>query len=122
MDGVISGGPGGTARISAGASASVAGRSHQESLGAAGLLVVVLSTSYPLTLFGWTLFGLGRSGIVPQIFTAAGNISEACRGRDQLTERDSATVGPAVAHARTASRSKVAPAKHLKGANGRAML
>ncbi|GAA4182608.1 MFS transporter [Gryllotalpicola kribbensis] len=41
---------------------------------AAGLLLVVVSPIYPVTLVGWVLFGIGLSGIVPQIFTAAGNL------------------------------------------------
>lgn len=42
---------------------------------AAGLLLVMLSPAFALTLLGWAIFGLGLSGVVPQIFTAAGNIS-----------------------------------------------
>ena len=42
---------------------------------AAGLLLVMLSPAFALTLVGWAIFGLGLSGVVPQIFTAAGNIS-----------------------------------------------
>lgn len=41
---------------------------------AAGMAVIVLSPAYPLTLAGWVVFGLGLSGIVPQLFTAAGNL------------------------------------------------
>jgi MFS family permease len=43
-------------------------------LAAAGMLLIVLSTAYPLTLTGWAVFGIGVSGIIPQIFTAAGNL------------------------------------------------
>lgn len=49
-------------------------------LAALGVLVVVLSRSYPLTLVGWVGFGLGLSGIVPQIFTTAGNLDVPNRG------------------------------------------
>ena len=42
---------------------------------AAGLLLVMLSPAFALTLVGWAIFGLGLAGVVPQIFTAAGNIS-----------------------------------------------
>lgn len=45
-----------------------------------GILVVVLAPAYPITLLGWLVFGLGISGIVPQIFTAAGALSVARRG------------------------------------------
>lgn len=41
---------------------------------AAGMAIIVLSPAYPLTLAGWVVFGLGLSGIVPQLFTAAGNL------------------------------------------------
>ncbi|MBL0887159.1 MFS transporter [Myceligenerans indicum] len=49
-------------------------------LAGAGILGVILSPDYPLTLACWLLFGLGLSGIVPQLFTAAGNLSSARRG------------------------------------------
>ncbi|GAB3451967.1 MFS transporter [Kineococcus endophyticus] len=52
-------------------------------LAAVGMLVVVLSPTaggFPLTLPGWVVFGLGLSGIVPQIFTAAGNLGVANPG------------------------------------------
>jgi MFS family permease len=45
-------------------------------LGAAGLVVVVVSPSIWLTLVGWAALGLGLCGGVPQIFTAAGNQPE----------------------------------------------
>lgn len=49
-------------------------------IAAVGMAVVVASTSYPLTLIGWAVFGLGLSGIVPQIFTTAGNLGAAKQG------------------------------------------
>ena len=49
-------------------------------LAAAGMAIIVLSDAYPLTLVGWVVFGLGLSGIVPQIFTAAGNLGVANQG------------------------------------------
>lgn len=42
---------------------------------AVGMLLVIVSPVYPLTLAGWAVFGLGLAGVVPQLFTAAGNIS-----------------------------------------------
>ncbi|MCZ4080216.1 MFS transporter [Rhodococcus sp. H36-A4] len=41
---------------------------------AAGMLLVLVSESLPLTLAGWAAFGLGLSGSIPQIFTSAGNL------------------------------------------------
>ncbi|WP_203138189.1 MFS transporter [Microbacterium sp. JZ31] len=49
-------------------------------IAAAGLLVVTMSGSVPLTLAGWILFGIGLSGAVPQIFTAAGSLGAARAG------------------------------------------
>ncbi len=51
-------------------------------LGAAGLAVVVASSWLPLTLAGWILAGLGLSGGIPQIFTAAGNLGTATAATD----------------------------------------
>lgn len=50
------------------------------SIAAVGCLVVIVSPSYPMVLMGWAVFGLGLSGTVPQIFSAAGNLSGAQRG------------------------------------------
>ncbi|MFE9582387.1 MFS transporter [Nocardia sp. NPDC006044] len=41
---------------------------------ALGLTLILVSPWIPLTLLGWGLTGLGLSGSVPQIFTAAGNL------------------------------------------------
>jgi MFS family permease len=49
-------------------------------IGAAGLATVVLSNSVALTVVGWGVLGLGLSGCVPQIFTAAGNLPTNSRG------------------------------------------
>lgn len=46
---------------------------------AAGMGVVVVSPAYSLTLLGWAVYGLGLAGIVPQLFTAAGNLPSARR-------------------------------------------
>lgn len=43
-------------------------------LAALGLAIIMVSPVVPLTLFGWALCGLGLSGGIPQIFTAAGNL------------------------------------------------
>ena len=42
---------------------------------AVGIGVVMVSPVFGLTLVGWAVFGLGLAGVVPQLFTAAGNIS-----------------------------------------------
>lgn len=42
---------------------------------AVGIATVMVSPAFWLTLVGWAIFGLGLSGVVPQLFTAAGNIS-----------------------------------------------
>lgn len=48
-----------------------------------GLALVVFSGWLPVTLLGWALCGIGLSGGVPQIFTAAGNLgSGASAGTD----------------------------------------
>ncbi|MGN5239493.1 MFS transporter [Rhodococcus sp. SJ-3] len=49
---------------------------------AAGMALVMTSPWVPLTLSGWALFGLGLSGAVPQIFTAAGNIATGTPGKN----------------------------------------
>ncbi|MFZ4894874.1 MFS transporter [Plantibacter sp. Mn2098] len=53
---------------------------YGSAIAALGMLVVVLSPVFGLTLVGWALFGIGISGIVPQIFTAAGNLDAASSG------------------------------------------
>lgn len=47
---------------------------------AVGMLVAVVSPVLPLSLVGWAVFGLGLSGTVPQIFSAAGAMSDAGGG------------------------------------------
>ena len=42
---------------------------------AVGIGTVMISPAFALTLVGWAVFGLGLAGVVPQLFTAAGNIS-----------------------------------------------
>ena len=42
-----------------------------------GLGIVVASPALPLTMAGWVIFGLGLSGSLPQVLTAAGNVAGA---------------------------------------------
>jgi MFS family permease len=44
------------------------------------MALVMVSPWTSLNLVGWTLFGIGLAGGVPQIFTAAGNLSTASAG------------------------------------------
>jgi MFS family permease len=48
--------------------------------GAVGITVVALSPWIWLALAGWALFGLGLSGCVPQLFSAAGHADPAAAG------------------------------------------
>ncbi|MCX2750526.1 MFS transporter [Arthrobacter sp. MI7-26] len=50
-------------------------------IAATGMLVVVASSFYPLSLFGWLLFGLGLSGIIPQVYSAAGSMGRSDAGK-----------------------------------------
>ncbi len=49
-------------------------------LAAFGLLLVVFSPWVWLAFTGWALFGLGLSGSVPQLFSAAGNLDKRASG------------------------------------------
>lgn len=49
-------------------------------LAAAGLVLAALSPAIPAALVGWTLFGIGLSGTIPQLFSAAGHIDPAAAG------------------------------------------
>lgn len=51
-------------------------------LAALGLATIMISPWTPLTLTGWALCGLGLSGSIPQIFTAAGNLGSATAATD----------------------------------------
>jgi MFS family permease len=53
---------------------------YGSALAAIGMLTVILSNVYPLTLVGWAVFGFGISGVAPQIFSAAGNLSTSGQG------------------------------------------
>ena len=48
--------------------------------GAVGLAIVAFSPWIWLTLVGWAIFGLGLSGCVPQLFSAAGHTDPAAAG------------------------------------------
>ncbi|MFD0363435.1 MFS transporter [Nocardia sp. GCM10030253] len=50
------------------------------SVAALGLITVALSPWIPLTLAGWTVFGAGLSGCVPQLFSAAGQADRNAAG------------------------------------------
>jgi MFS family permease len=49
-------------------------------LAAIGLTTVIVVPWVPVALVGWALFGLGLSGGVPQLFTAAGNLDTKASG------------------------------------------
>ncbi|AEW97831.1 MULTISPECIES: MFS transporter [Streptomycetaceae] len=49
-------------------------------LAAAGLAVTALTGWVALALTGWAVFGLGLSGCVPQLFSAAGHVDRATAG------------------------------------------
>lgn len=49
-------------------------------LAAIGLTTVIVVPSVPVALVGWALFGIGLSGGVPQLFTAAGNLDPRASG------------------------------------------
>lgn len=49
-------------------------------LAAFGLVLVVFSPWVSLAFAGWALFGLGLSGSVPQLFSAAGNLDKRSSG------------------------------------------
>jgi MFS family permease len=48
---------------------------------ALGLGIVVASPALPVTMIGWVIFGLGLSGTLPQVLSAAGNV-EGATGTD----------------------------------------
>ncbi|RSD11605.1 MFS transporter [Amycolatopsis eburnea] len=49
-------------------------------LAAVGLTIAAAAPWVPVSLVGWALFGLGLSGGVPQLFTAAGNLDTRASG------------------------------------------
>ncbi|MGW2331541.1 MFS transporter [Streptomyces sp. NPDC001700] len=50
------------------------------SAAALGMTVAALSPWIPLALLGWTVFGVGLSGCVPQLFSAAGHTDQSTAG------------------------------------------
>ncbi|MFH0241016.1 MFS transporter [Streptomyces sp. HK10] len=53
---------------------------HGALLAAIGLSAVVVSPWIPLALAGWAVFGMGLSGCVPQLFSAAGHADPEAAG------------------------------------------
>ncbi|MCP2163416.1 MFS transporter [Goodfellowiella coeruleoviolacea] len=53
---------------------------YGSALAAVGLTAAALAPWVPLALVGWALFGLGLSGGVPQLFSAAGNLDTRASG------------------------------------------
>ncbi|MFQ6393261.1 MFS transporter [Nocardia sp. KC 131] len=53
---------------------SVALVRYGSALAALGIGLIMASGWVPLSLLGWAMAGLGLSGVIPQIFTAAGNL------------------------------------------------
>ncbi|MFH8484562.1 MFS transporter [Streptomyces longisporoflavus] len=53
---------------------------HGASVAAAGMTVAALSPWIPLALLGWTVFGIGLSGCIPQLFSAAGHADQDAAG------------------------------------------
>jgi MFS family permease len=49
-------------------------------IAAAGLLLAALTPSVPFAIAGWTVFGIGLSGTVPQLFGAAGHLDREYAG------------------------------------------
>ncbi|WP_238847127.1 MFS transporter [Nocardia arthritidis] len=70
-----------TDRIS-GAFGRVAVVRYGTAMAAAGFALIIGSLWIPLTLLGWTMAGFGLSGVVPQIFTAAGNLGSRTAATD----------------------------------------
>ncbi|MEU7576442.1 MFS transporter [Streptomyces sp. NPDC041068] len=53
---------------------------HGATVAALGLTVAALSPWVPPALFGWTVFGAGLSGCIPQLFSAAGHADQDAAG------------------------------------------
>lgn len=59
---------------------SVAVVRYGAAIAAVGLAVAALTPSVPIALAGWTLYGIGLSGCVPQLFSAAGHADREAAG------------------------------------------
>ncbi|WP_326700644.1 MFS transporter [Streptomyces sp. NBC_01754] len=53
---------------------------YGSAVAAIGLTVATLAPGVPLALVGWTVFGIGLSGCVPQLFSAAGHADPGAAG------------------------------------------
>ncbi|TDC38808.1 MFS transporter [Micromonospora sp. 15K316] len=53
---------------------------YGSALAAVALTLVAVAPSIPLAITGWALFGIGLSGTVPQLFSAAGHADPAAAG------------------------------------------
>ncbi|SCD96007.1 Sugar phosphate permease [Streptomyces sp. BpilaLS-43] len=53
---------------------------YGSAVAAVGLTVATLAPVVPLALVGWTVFGVGLSGCVPQLFSAAGHADPGAAG------------------------------------------
>ncbi|MFT4044604.1 MAG: MFS transporter [Gordonia sp. (in: high G+C Gram-positive bacteria)] len=50
-------------------------------LGIVGMTTAILAPAAPIAIIGWAVCGIGLAGLIPQIFTAAGNLTTHSRGR-----------------------------------------
>jgi MFS family permease len=64
----------------AGRFGAVAVLRYGSALAAVGLAAAAATHTVPLALAGWSLFGLGLSGCIPQLFSAAGHADQAAAG------------------------------------------
>lgn len=53
---------------------------YGSALAALGMTLAALAPNVPLALAGWTVFGAGLSGCIPQLFSAAGHTDPAAAG------------------------------------------
>ncbi|MER5407450.1 MFS transporter [Streptomyces sp. NPDC002769] len=53
---------------------------YGSALAALGMTLAALAPNVPVALAGWTLFGAGLSGCIPQLFSAAGHADPAAAG------------------------------------------
>lgn len=50
-------------------------------LGICGITLAIFAPEPIVAIVGWTIFGVGLAGLIPQIFTAAGNLTASSSGR-----------------------------------------